>query len=103
MQDRAFELLSGYLTLLHGRGSIRPLRRAAARGLLRELRRKPAASHTQATADPHADRRRARRVPCTGKCSRRRPLKDRGGPPYPLQPYLERRGALWVVTRIGDA
>jgi len=23
MQDRAFELLSGYLTLLHGRGSIR--------------------------------------------------------------------------------
>lgn len=39
MQDRAFELLSGYLTLLHGRGSIRPLRRAAARGLLRELRR----------------------------------------------------------------
>jgi len=30
-------------------------------------------------------------------------LKDRGGPPYPLQLYLERRGALRVVTRIGDA
>jgi hypothetical protein len=24
------------------------------------------------------------------------------GPPYPLQLYLERRGARWVVTRIAD-
>ena len=30
-------------------------------------------------------------------------LKDRGGPPYPLRLYLERRDTRWVVTRIGDA
>jgi hypothetical protein len=28
---------------------------------------------------------------------------ERSDPPYALQLYLERRGARWVVTRIGDA
>jgi hypothetical protein len=30
-------------------------------------------------------------------------LRDRDLPPDPLLPYLERRGALGVITRIGDA
>jgi len=36
---------------------------------------------------PAADRGAARRVPYTGKCSRRRHPEGRGGPPYPLQLY----------------
>ena len=42
-------------------------------------------------------------LPSPGSARAVATLKDRGGPPYPLPLYLERRGALWVVTRIGDA
>jgi hypothetical protein len=95
--------VSGYLTLLHGRGSIRPLRHAAAHGLLRELRRnRPRVTpKQQQTRTRIVDARAAFRAQESARAAA--PLKERGGTPYPLQPYLERRGALWVVTRIGDA
>lgn len=42
-------------------------------------------------------------LPSPGSARAVATLKDRGGPPYPLRLYLERRGTRWVVTRIGDA
>jgi hypothetical protein len=103
IQTRARHFLNGYLALLHGRGSIRALRHVAARGLLRELRRKrPRVTPTQQrTRTRTVDLRAALASP--GSARAVATLKDRGGPPYPLQLYLERRGTRWVVTRIGDA
>jgi hypothetical protein len=103
VQTRAHEFFAGYLALLHGRGSIRALRRVAARGLLRELRR------NRPRVTPMQQRSRTRTVdlrtalPSPGSARAVATLKDRGGPPYPLQLYLERRDTRWVVTRIGDA
>jgi hypothetical protein len=103
MQNRACELLSGHLALLHGRGSIRPLRHVATRGLLRELRRnRPRVTpKQQQTRTRMVDLRAAFRS--QGSARAVATLKDCAVPPYPLQLYLERRRALWVVTRIGDA
>jgi hypothetical protein len=103
IESRAHEFLTGYLALVHGRGSVRALRRVATRGLLRELRRNrprvtPMQQRTRTrTVDLHAA------LPSPGSARAAATLKNRGGPPYPLQLYLERRGGRWVVTRIGDA
>jgi hypothetical protein len=103
IQTRAHEFLTGYLALLHGRRSVRALRRVATRGLLRELRR------NRARVTPTQQRTRTRTLdlrtalPSPGSARAVATLKDRGGPPYQLRLYLERRGALWVVSRIGDA
>ena len=103
IKTRAQEFLTGYLALLHGRGSVRALHHVAARGLLRELQR------NRPRVTPMQQRTRARTLdlrttlPSPGSARAVATLKDRGGPPYPLLLYLERRGALWVVTRIGDA
>jgi hypothetical protein len=103
IQTRAREFWTGYLALLHGRGSIRALRHVAARGLLRELRRnRPRVTPMQQRSRTRTvDLRTAPRSP--GSARAVATLKDRGDPPYPLQVYLERRGTRWVVTRIGDA
>jgi hypothetical protein len=103
IRGRAQKFLTGYLALLHGRGSVRALRRVAARGLLRELRR------NRPRVTPMQQRTRTRTLdlrtllPSPGSARAVATLKDRGGPPYHLLLYLERRGARWVVTRIGDA
>lgn len=103
IQTCAGEFLTGYLALVHGRGSVRALRRVAARGLLRELRRnRPRVTPMQQqTRTRTLDLRTA--LPSPGSARAAATLKDRGGPPHPLLLYLERRDALWVVTRIGDA
>jgi hypothetical protein len=103
VQTRAHGFLAGYLELLHGRDSIRALRHVAARGLLREPRRnRPRVTPMQQrTRTRTLDLRTA--LPSPGSARAVATLKDRGGSPYPLLLYLERRGALWVVTRIGDA
>lgn len=103
IQTRAREFLNGYLALLHGRGSIRALRHVAARGLVRGLRRnRPRVTPMQQrTRTRTVDLRTALRSPESVRAVAT--MKDRGGPPYHLLLYLERRGALWVVTRIGDA
>jgi hypothetical protein len=103
IQTRAHEFLTRYQALLHGRGSVRALRPVATRELLREVRRnRPRVTPMQQrTRTRTVDLRTA--VPSPGSARAVATLKNRGGPPYPLQLYLERRGALWVVTRIGDA
>jgi hypothetical protein len=103
IETRAHEFLAGYLALLHGRGSTRALRHVAARELRRELQR------DRPRVTPMQQRTRTRTVdlrtalPSPGSARAVATVKDRGGPPYPLQLYLGRRGARWVVTRIGDA
>jgi hypothetical protein len=100
---RARKFLTGYLALLHGRGSIQALRLIAARELLRDLRRNgsrvtPAQQQTGSRIlHVNAEPRSAASVRVVAT------VKPRAGPSYPLQLYLERRGARWVVTRIGDA
>jgi hypothetical protein len=103
IQTRAHEFLADYPALPHGRGSIRALRRVAAREPLRELRRNRArvTPMQQETRTRTVELRNALRSP--GGVRATATGKERGGPPYPLLLYLERRGALWVVTRIGDA
>jgi hypothetical protein len=103
VQTRAHRFLTGYLALPHGRGSIRALRHVAVRGLLRELRR------NRPRVTPMQQRTRTRTVhlhtalPSPGSARAGATLKDRGGPPYLLQLYLERHGTRGVVTHIGDA
>jgi hypothetical protein len=100
---RARQFLTGYLALLHGRGSITALRHVAAGELLRELRR----NHPRVTPSQQQSRARilavavALRSPASVRAVAT--VEDGGGPPYALALYLERRGARWVVTRIGDA
>lgn len=103
IQSRANEFLTGYLALLHGRRFVRALRRVAERGLLRELRRnRPRVTPAQQqTATRTVDLRTA--LPSPGSARAVATLRDRDGTRYPLLLCLERRGALWVVTRIGDA
>ena len=94
--------LSGYLALLEGRGSLRELHHAAPT-MVQEL----AADAPRATPaqQKHRSRMRKLAVGSRGATSARADaiLQSRGGPPYPLVLYLERRVARWVVTRIGDA
>jgi len=103
IQARAREFLTGYLALLHRRRSVRALQLVAARGLLRELRRnRPRITPMQQrTGTRILDLRTALASP--GSARAVASLKDRGRLPYPLLLFLERRSALWVVTRIGDA
>jgi hypothetical protein len=103
IQTRAQELLTGYLALPHGRGPLRASRHVAARGLRRELQRnRPRVTPMQRRTRTRAVHLRA--ALCSPRSARAAAtLKNRGGRPYPLQLYLERRGALWVVTHIGDA
>jgi hypothetical protein len=94
--------LSGYLALVEGRGSLGELRHAAPT-LVREL----AADAPRATPAQQRYRSRVRKLGLgsVGAPSARAVaiLQSRGGPPYPLVLYLERRGTRWLVTRIGDA
>ena len=103
VRPRARQFLIGYLALLHGRGSVPALRHVAAGELLRELRRNrprvtPSQQHSRArildvTVAPRS----------TASVRTVATVEDGDGPPYALALYLERRGARWVVTRIGDA
>ena len=99
----AREFLTGYLALLHGRGSIPALRQLAARGLLRELGR----NRARVTPSQQQSGSRILRLRVTLRSPASvlalTAVKQRGGPPYALRLYLEHRGARWVVTRIGDA
>jgi hypothetical protein len=61
----------------------------------------PRSSREQRTRTRTVDLHAA--LPSPGGARAAATLKDRGGPPYPLRLYLERRGTRWVVTRIGDA
>jgi hypothetical protein len=103
VRARAHELLIGYLAQLHGRGSVAALRHLAAGGLARELRRnRPRVTPTQErTRSGIVELRAALRSP--GSVRAVATVNEGGGPPFALQLYLERRGARWVVTRIGDA
>lgn len=100
---RAREFLTGYLALLHGRGSMPALRQLAASRLLRELRR----NRARVTPSQHQSGSRILRLRVTlrspASVRALAAVKERGGPPYALRLYLEHRGARWVVTRIGDA
>jgi hypothetical protein len=101
-RSSAREFLTGYLALLHGRGSIQALVHVAP-ALRRELRRtRPRVTPTQQqTRSEILQLSAALRSP--GSVRALATVRARGGPPYPLQLYLERRGSRWVVTRIGDA
>lgn len=100
---RAREFVTRYLAVLHGRGSLSALRPVAARPLLRELRR----SHPRVTPWQHQTRSRildlSAPLRSPGSVRAVATLKGRGGLPYLLQLYLERRDGRWVVTRLGDA
>jgi len=103
VRARTREFLIGYLAQLHGRASVAALRHLAARGLARELRR----NRLRVTPMQQQSRSRIVNLRATlrspGSARAIATVKERGGPPYPLQLYLECRGARWVVTRIGDA
>jgi hypothetical protein len=103
VRARAREFVIGYLAQLHGRGSVPALRHLAAGGLARELRRnRPRVTPTQQRTRSRIVELRA--ALCSpGSARAVATVKQLAGPPYPLRLYLERRGARWVVTRIGDA
>ena len=103
IQSAAQDFLTGYLALMHGHRAVRALRPVSTRRLLRELRRtRPRVTPMQQrTRTRTADLRTA--LPSPGSARAVATLKDPEGPPYPLLLYLERRGARWIVTRIGDA
>ena len=86
----ARRVLADYLRLIRGRRSARTLSDAAPE--LRRVLRQPTTI-------------RAVEVTPRGQGSVRATatLQDAGGPQYTLLLYLERRGAYWLVTRIGDA
>lgn len=94
--------LSGYLAFVEGRGSLGRLHHAAPT-MVQEL----AAAAPRVTPAQQKYRSRVRKlaVDAEGATSTRAVaiLQSRGGPPYPLVLYLERRGERWVATRIGDA
>jgi hypothetical protein len=94
--------LTGYLALLHRRGSTRALVHVAPR-LRRELRRtRPRVTPAQQqTRSEILQLSAALRSP--GSVRALATVREQGGPPYPLALYLERDGTGWIVMRIGDA
>jgi hypothetical protein len=98
----ARDFLADYLRLIRGRESPRTLS-AAAPELRRDLRRHPARPTPALQVRPTTIR--AIGVSRQGEGSVRAiaTVQVPGGPPYPLLLYLERRGARWLVMRIGDA
>jgi hypothetical protein len=97
----ARRFLADYLRLIRGRRSTRTLSDAAPE-LRRDLRRHPARPTPTQQVRPTTIR--AVEVTPRGQGSVRATatLQDAGGPQYTLLLYLERRGARWLVTRIGD-
>ena len=98
----ARRFLTDYLRFVRGRQSTRTLS-AAAPELRRDLRHHPA--RPTPTQQVRSTTVRAVEVTLQVPDSVRAiaTLQAAGGPPYPLLLYLERRGARWLVTRIGDA
>ena len=98
----ARRFLSDYLRLIRGRQSTRTLSDAAPE-LRRDLRRYPARPTPTQQLRPATIRAVDVKLQVPGSVRAVATLQDAGGPPYPLLLYLERRGARWLVTRIGDA
>ena len=98
----ARHFLSDYLRLIRGRQSTRTLSNAAP-GLRRDLRRYSARPTPVQQLRPATIRALDAKLHGPGSARAVAILQNAGGPPYPLLLYLERRGARWLVTRIGDA
>ena len=93
--------LAGYLAYVHGRGSTRAIEHTTPQ-LRRELSRRPARVTPTQESGATLARRLTLDVQAGGGVRALATLHDRGGPPYALLLYLERRASGWTVTRLGD-
>ena len=98
----ARRFLAVYLQLIRGRQSTRTLSDAAPE-LRRDLRRHPPRPTPTQPERPATIRAVDVTPQGAGSVRAIATLQDAGGPRYSLLLYLERRGARWLVTRIGDA
>ena len=98
----ARRFLADYLRFVRGRQSTRTLSDAAPE-LRRDLRRHPARPTPTQQVRPATIRAVEVTLQVPDSVRAIATLQAAGGPPYPLLLYLERRGAGWLVTRIGDA
>jgi hypothetical protein len=98
----ARRFLADYLGHIRGHRSTRALSEAAPE-LRRELRRRPPRATPTQQVRPTSIRAVIVSPLGQGSVRATATLQDAGGPPYSLLLYVERRGARWLVTRIGDA
>jgi hypothetical protein len=96
---RAF--LATYLAYLHRRGPVHAIAHAAPELLRALARHSVRLTPAQQQARPR-QRALSVAVQAGGSVRAVATLQDPGGPPYPLLLYLEWRGTVWTVTRLGD-